>query len=238
MCFHNSLSVKAQQLEQRYHAEINDAEFEPIFHGNGFSFPKWPVITNHNSHIFQFFNWGLIPFWTKTKEDGFKFRVNTLNARSETIFEKPSFRGSISTKRCLIPSTGFYEWRDFKGAKYPYYIGLKDEPVFSMAGIYDTFLDKQTGEVINSFSIVTCDANPLMAKIHNSKMRMPVILTRETEGAWIKEKMNETEIKDLMKPLSQDLMEAHTISKLITSRSENSNTPEVQKEFNYVELVD
>ena len=107
-----------------------------------------------------------------------------------------------------------------------------------MAGIYDTFLDKQTGEVINSFSIVTCDANPLMAKIHNSKMRMPVILTRETEGAWIKEKMNETEIKDLMKPLSQDLMEAHTISKLITSRSENSNTPEVQKEFNYVELVD
>ena len=239
MCFHNSASVKAQQLKQRYKADWyrEDEEIEPLFHSNGFTFPKWSVLTTHSPNKFQSYSWGLIPNWCKDKGTAFKMRLNTLNARSETIYEKPSFRGSIKSKRCLIPSTGFFEWQEYKGNKYPYFIRLKDEPIFSMAGIFETWIDKQTAEVFNTFSIVTCNANPLMAKIHNSKERMPVILTRENEMQWIREELTESEVKDLMQPLDENLMQAHTISKLITSRSENTNVPEVQNPVIYNELV-
>ena len=234
MCFHNSISATAQQLEQRYDASLAEG-FEPIYHANGFSFLKFPVITNHDPHKIQLFNWGLIPKWSKTKEDAMKFRINTLNARSETIFEKPSFR-SVSAKRCLIPSTGFYEWREYNKKKYPYFITLKDEPIFSMAGIFEDWVDRATGEVFNTFSIVTCPANPMMAIIHNAKLRMPVILTKENERIWIREQLPQSEIQDLMQPLNENLMTAHTISKLITSRSEPTNVPQVQETYSYGEL--
>ena len=234
MCFHNSMSASAQQLAQRYEASLEE-DFEPIYHANGFSFLKFPVITNHDPGKIQLFNWGLIPKWSKSREAAMEFRINTLNARSETIFEKPSFR-SVSAKRCLIPSTGFYEWRDYQKKKYPYFIQLKDEPIFSLAGIYEDWIDRDTGEVFNTFSIVTCPANPFMAVIHNSKLRMPVILPKENERQWIKEQLPQNEIKDLMQPLDANLMTAHTISKLITSRKEPTNVPQVQKTFSYGEL--
>ena len=231
------MKAKAKELADRYNAKLDD-EFEPVYHGNGFNFPKWPVITSHDPGKIHLYNWGLIPKWSKSKEDALKFRINTLNARSETVFEKPSFRASIGAKRCLIPSTGFFEWRDYQGKKYPYFIGLKDEAVFSMAGIYEDWVDKPTGEVLNTFSIITCPANPLMAKIHNSKMRMPVILTKADEPTWLREKLNENEIKDLMQPLDEKRMTAYTISKLITSRAEPSDVPQVQETFAYSELPD
>jgi len=237
MCYYNSMTAKAKELEQRYDAEL-DGELEPIYLGNGFSYLKWPVITEQEPGKILMYNWGLIPKWSRSKEDALKFRVNTLNARSETIFEKPSFKASITAKRCLIPSTGFFEWRDYKGKKYPYFIHLKDEPIFSMAGIYEEWVDRSTGEVFNTFSIVTCQANPLMSKIHNSKLRMPVILTKDDERTWIRDTLKENEIKDLMQPLDESLMTAHTISKLITSKAEPSNVPQVQEVFNYAELPD
>ena len=116
------MTAKAKELEQRYDAEM-DGELEPIYLGNGFSFLKWPVITEHEPNKILMYNWGLIPKWSRSKEDALKFRVNTLNARSETIFEKPSFKASITAKRCLIPSTGFFEWRDYKGKN-----GLTGQP--------------------------------------------------------------------------------------------------------------
>jgi putative SOS response-associated peptidase YedK len=237
MCFHNSMTAKAQALEQRYQAALEEEakELEAIYHGNGFSFRQWPVITSQSPDKIQLFNWGLIPLWTKTTEDAKKNRINTLNARSETVFEKPSFR-SISAKRCLIPSTGFYEWREYNKVKYPYFITLKDEPIFSMAGLYENWQDKATGEVFNTFSIITCPANPIMAKIHNSKERMPVILTKENEILWLRDELKAGEIKDLMQPLDENLMTAHTISKRITSRLEKTDVPEVMEEFVYAEL--
>jgi putative SOS response-associated peptidase YedK len=231
------MTAKAQALEQRYKAalEAEAQEFEAIYHGNGFSFRQWPVITSQSPDRIQLFNWGLIPLWTKTIDDAKKNRINTLNARSETVFEKPSFR-SISAKRCLIPSTGFYEWREYNKVKYPYFITLKDEPIFSMAGLYENWQDRATGEVFNTFSIITCSANPLMAKIHNAKERMPVILPRENEMLWLRDELKAGEIKDLMQPLDENLMMAHTISKRITSRLEKTDVPEVMEEFVYAEL--
>lgn len=237
MCYHNSLTAEAQELENRYNAEmLEEDDWEPIYHANAFAYLKWPIVTEEKPEQIQLYNWGLIPQWTKSKADGLKFRLNTLNARSETIFEKPSFRSSISRKRCLIPSTGFYEWRDFEKKKYPYFITLKNGGIFSMAGIYENWVDKETGEILNTFSIVTAEANPLMAKIHNSKKRMPVILSQETERLWLDPALDKEGIGMLMKSYDENEMTAHTISKLITSRTENSNVKDVMKEKVYAEL--
>lgn len=238
MCYHNSLTKKAVEISSRFKAKIEpEIEFESIYHANGFSYPKWPVITSGEPDRIQLFSWGLIPFWVKTKEDALKFKVNTLNAKAETIFEKPSFKFSITKKRCLIPSTGFFEWRDFNKKKYPYFIHLKNEEIFSMGGIYETWVDKETGEICNTFSIVTTEANSLMAMVHNSKKRMPLILSGDYEAAWLDKSFKKDQIPELMKPFDETLMKAYTISKLITSRTEPSNVPEISQPFSYSELI-
>jgi putative SOS response-associated peptidase YedK len=235
MCFHNKLSKTALEIENRYKVPFKQP-FDPIFHSSGFSFSLWPIITTEEPEIINQYQWGLVPFWCKGKEQALDLRKSTLNARSETSFELPSFRGSIGSKRCLVISDGFYEWKEVNKNKYPYHIGLKDNRIFSMAGIWDVWKDKSTGEEIRSFSILTCDANPLMAEIHNSKMRMPVILPQELEHDWLKGDLNKDDIKSFFKAYPEDDMVAWTISKLITSRKDNSNQPKVFERFEYGEL--
>lgn len=206
------------------------------FSASGFTHPEWPVITADNPNEFQLFHWGLIPKWTPNPDLAKQFRINNLNSKSETIFEKRSFSGPIKKQRCLIPVTGFFEWRDINKKKYPYHIHLKDEEIFCLGGIYDEWTDKQTGEIINTFSIVTTEANPLMAKIHNLKLRMPFILSKDKAKDWLIPNLTESDINALMKPLDENLMTAHTISKRITSRTENPNSPETLVPFIYPEL--
>lgn len=235
MCFHNSMSKKAQEVANRFNAQI-EIGFEPVFHASGFSFPKWPVITAEEPDKINLYRWGLIPHWVKDEEQAKKIRGQTLNARSETIFEKPSFRISIHKKRCFVISTGFFEWQDYKKKKYPYFIHLKNTEIFALAGIYSKWVNKSTGEIINTFSIITTAANPLMAKIHNSKERMPVILPEEIERDWLDNDLTDEQIKKFFPAIDERKMEAHTISKLITSRKENSNVAEVQERYVYPEL--
>jgi len=196
-----------------------------------------PVISNEKPDRLQLFHWGLIPRWVKSKEDALKFRSRTLNARSETVFEKPSFRNAIKTNRCLIPANGFYEWMHYNGKKYPHFIYLQNKNIFSMAGIWEQWVDKQTGEIYKTYSILTTEANPLMAKIHNSKERMPVILPPKNETDWLNNGLSKEDIQSMTVPYETDKMTAHTISKLITSRTENSNVPDVQKQYEYAELA-
>ena len=149
MCFHNSMSAKAIKVAARYGrqsdvVEIYQSILDEQYHVNAFTFPRYPIITS--SDEVQVFNWGLIPFWVRSEEDATEIRKMTLNARADTIFEKPSFREPIMKKRCIVPSTGYFEWRHEGANKIPYYIYVKDEPIFSMAGIYDRWLDKDTGE--------------------------------------------------------------------------------------------
>ena len=242
MCFFYALSVTAQSLENRYHLKAGfDWELEaelaaPKYYVSGFEFPKMPVLTNEQPDRFQAFNWGLIPFWVKTPEQAAGLRAKTLNARAETVLEKPSFRQAIRKRRCLVPANGFYEWRAFQGKKYPYYIFLRDQQVFSFAGLWEEWVNPATGEILKTYSILTTEANALMAKIHNTKKRMPVILPREQERAWLDEGLSAAELLSLMKPLPAELMEAYTISRLITARGANHNCPEVQEAFVYPEL--
>lgn len=214
MCFHNSMSAKAKRLAARYGRKSDVIEIvqdiiDEQYHVSAFNFPKYPIITT--SDEVEVFDWGLIPFWTKTEKNAAEIRRMTLNARDDTLFEKPSFREPIMKKRCIVPSTGYFEWRHEGNKKIPFYIYLKDEPIFSMAGIYDRWLNRETGEEHHTFSIITTDTNPLTDYIHNTKHRMPAILSKEDEEKWLDVSLTKTEIMSLLKPFDADQMDAYVI---------------------------
>ena len=235
MCFHYTLTIERTEVSLQLHADWDDI-FDPMFHADGFAHPPMPVITMEDPGKIQLFQWGLVPFWVKSKEDADKLSNQTLNARSETIFEKPSFRNSIINQRCLVPATGFFEWMDFQKKKYPHLIYIGDHELFCFAGIYSQWTDKETGEHIQSFSIITTDANPMMERIHNLKKRMPVIIPKDRYQDWLKKGLTKEEIKYFLNPFPDTEMQSHTISKLITSRSQSSNVPEVVEKYEYPEL--
>lgn len=215
MCFHNSMSKKAKELASRYRKQLSVVEIaekiiQEQYHVSAFTNPEYPIITA--APELQVYNWGLIPFWTKTEYDAAKIRIKTYNARSESIFEKPSFRSSIRTCRCIIPSTGWFDWRHESGKKIPYFIYVKDEPIFSMAGIYADWRDPGNGQIIYTFSIITTLANSLMSYIHNTNFRMPVLLHKEDETKWLYPELKDEEIKDFFKPFDDNLMDAYVIS--------------------------
>lgn len=239
MCYHYALAVEAAQLAAHLKVAIpEESKLQPVYHINAYQFPACPVVTRQKPDKLQFYQWGLIPHWTKTREDADAIRARTINARSESIFEKPSFRSAIKTgKRCLIPATGFYEWHTRVKQKFPFFISVKDQPVFSFAGIWDEWPDPETGEVLYTYSMLTTDANPLLAAIHNSKQRMPCILSPENEHAWLYGNLTEHDVLTLLaNRYPANKMHSHSISKLITSRSENSNVPAVMEPVNYPEL--
>lgn len=204
MCYNISNSNKEEkQLQEALGAKYPEklGQIKIRFSVSGFTHPDWPIVTMQQPNEFQIAYWGLIPKWTPNPDLANQFKDNNLNSKSETIFEKKSFSGPIKNQRCLIPVTGFFEWREVNKKKYPYYIHLKNETIFSLAGIYDEWVNKETGEIINTFSIITTAANPLMAKIHNVKLRMPLILPHQTARHWLSEELNEAAIKNLMQPL-------------------------------------
>ena len=184
MCFFFKQSKDAREVEHRYNAKIeNEALFCAQNYINGFTFPQTAVIAGSNPELIRSYDWGLIPSWAKDN----LIRKYTLNARIETIAEKPSFRDSVNN-RCLVIADGFYEWKwlDAKGKnKQKYLITLRDSGLFGLGGIWSEWKNNDTGKIINSYSIVTTDANDLMSKIHNSKKRMPVILTKQNEHDWL-----------------------------------------------------
>jgi putative SOS response-associated peptidase YedK len=235
MCYHNSIHKNSKAIEQKYKAAFpSDAVFEPIFHGNGFDFLKWPAIVNEGGSKIKLFHWGLVPFWVKSLEDAKKIRAYNLNAKSETVFEKPSFKAAIQSRRCIIPSTGFFEWQTINKKKIPYFIYPANGAFFSLAGIYEEWADRETGELVNTFSILTTNANALMAEIHNEKKRMPLILPFQEEDNWLKENISKEEISHIMKPFDEKMMMAYPVSKLISTKGANSNVPEVSARLEFL----
>jgi putative SOS response-associated peptidase YedK len=236
MCFHYSLTKERAEIEIQLGAAWDD-DWEPVNYVNGFTFPKMPIITQKKPGSIIMSNWGLIPHWVKTKEDADKLRAQTLNARSETVFEKPSFRSFIHNNRCLIIADGFFEWMDFQKKKYPHYIYLKSNSLFCFAGIYSSWTDKKTGEFLETHSILTIGANPMLSRIHNNKERMPVIIPPDQYKRWLAPDLPKAEIQSFFTSYPETDMQNHTISKLITSKNENPNVPEVTEPFIYPELA-
>jgi len=148
---------------------------------NGFAFPIVSVLLEEDPEMISHIKWGLIPSWSK--DDSIK--KYTLNARHETANQKPSFKNA---KRCLVFADGFYEWKwlDAKGSKkQKYLIEYPDSELFAFAGLYDQWVDKETGEIIRSCSILTTQAKGIMREIHNSKLRMPVTINISNFNGWL-----------------------------------------------------
>lgn len=238
MCYNISLRRIQREMEEYYHRVCGeDADFIQYYSVSGFVHPQLPVILSENPAVFSRARWGLIPAWVKSKEDAKISAQNCLNAKGETVFKLPSFRSAIKKRRCIIPVTGFFEWMEFNKAKYPHHIAVKDEPYFSLGGIYEEWTDKETGEIIRTFSIVTTAANELMEKIHNVKKRMPLIIPKENTEKWLDASLHEDEVAKLIAQFPSEKMHVYTISKRITSRKEDPNSPETLELFEYPELA-
>ena len=179
---------------------------------------RLPVITNKQPKVLQFFSWGLQPFWAKDV----KAVKRSINARSETIAEKPLFRNLLKSKRCLVPADGFFEWQKTEDGKVPHRIMLKSEELFTFAGLWDEWTDKETGEVLHTFCIITTDANQLVRPIHD---RMPVILSQEAEELWLDENESQEGLLSLLVPYKAGEMKAFAVSPLVNSTV--NNLPEV-----------
>jgi putative SOS response-associated peptidase YedK len=191
--------------------------FNNKYYINGFDFQKLPIITNLDKDKFSFANWGLIPSWAKDEN----IRKSNLNARMESIFEKASFRESITNRRCLIPASGFFEWQEYNKQKYPHYVSLKNKSFFHFAGIWDYCVEKDTGKLKQTYAIITTRANKLMSQIHNTKKRMPLILNQSDELKWLSN-LNNSEITEILNnPTSSNLMDAYTIKRGIVNRKES-----------------
>jgi putative SOS response-associated peptidase YedK len=156
--------------------------------------------------------WGLVPSWAQDPSIGQRM----INARAETLLEKPSFKQLVPTRRCLVPADGFYEWRREGNRKVPMWIHLKNRVPFVFAGLWDCWLDRDSGSQLHTFTIVTTNANALLRPIHD---RMPVIYDREMGQQWLDGPFSasDTFLIAVLQPLPSELMQAHEVSTLVNS---------------------
>jgi len=226
MCYSNAISSNVVQLAQSYKkgmALVPD-HLLPIYFSSGFSLPLWPCITEKDDIICM--NWGLVPSWYRGQAIH-EIASKTLNARVETLQDKASFKHLIRSKRCIIPSTGFFEYQLNGNQKKPFFIYPKNAMFFHMAGLYDSWIHTGTRETYTGFTIVTTEANSLMAGIHNTKKRMPLLLNASEILSYLHGEIDFNSLHTL----DEEGMCAHPVDKRIIMRS-NHNVPEVQHLFN------
>jgi putative SOS response-associated peptidase YedK len=234
MCFTVNVNLIKEELENRYGATLIDPDkYRPSYYYHAFGLPSLPAVCSSEPSEIRLLKWGLIPSWTRSIDQANIIRYKTFNARSESIDTKSSFSSAFAAKRCIIPVKGFFEWQHVGNEKIPWYIYQSENEVLSIAGIYDDWIENSTGEVFSTFSIVTTDANDLMARIHNSGKRMPVILNNSSEARWLDLSVTKEDALSLLIPCPSDILKAHTISPLINSRSSDRNTPELIQPYNY-----
>ncbi len=246
MCYSISfLQQKARRLAERYQGilppdwkehlakDTDSQSLTDYYFVSGFAHPNMPLLSEGG---IQMASWGLIPHWARDRDAAIRIRRGTLNARGETVFEKPSFRQGASRQRAILPVNGFFEWREYGGKKYPYFIYPKDDEFFSLGCLYDHWTDKETGEMIMSFAVVTTSANPLMALIHNRKERMPLILSPESEKPWLETDASREDVRLMIKACPEELLLAHPVSRMLNNARNERNTASALKAVHYPEL--
>jgi putative SOS response-associated peptidase YedK len=171
-----------------------------------------PVIIAQSPRRIVLMRWGLIPHWAKDEKTAYKM----INARVETLTQRPAFRGLLSHHRCLVPASGFYEWKAEGRDKTPYYIHPEDQPYLAFAGLYDVWMNP-TGEALYTFTIITTEADPFMARLHN---RMPVVLERDLETDWLDPEITRTsDVLGLLERSAGVSLDAYPVSRLVKSRA-------------------
>lgn len=205
MCGRYTITVTLDELMMRYEIEGEISPFhKPRYNVSpGQMVPA--VIHDGQDHRLGELKWGLIPEWAK---EG-KIKVPNFNARAETLKQKPMFRVPFQRKRCLIPADSFFEWKKTSDGKQPIRIMMKNEKLFSMAGLYDTWI-REDGTKISSCTVITTSPNDVLQEIHD---RMPVILRREDESTWLDRSTNDpASLEKLLKPYPAEEMTHYSVS--------------------------
>ena len=206
MCGRYTLIADLGDLAQRFEFDGSDFSYDP-----GYNIaPTESVLTVRNveGRAVAFMKWGLIPFWAKDSKIGSRM----INARAETVAEKPAFRNALKKRRCLVLADGYYEWQKTPVGKRPFRIVMRSGESFAFAGIWETWKDIQ-GNVVPSCTIITTAANDFLASIHN---RMPVILPRESEELWLDSGLDDpATLTSVLIPHPGEDMDAYEVSTLV-----------------------
>lgn len=252
MCYDIKANKKAQLARAKRRNDLDAVkEIEesilpltdlPLYHASGFQHPKVLIYTNRSPDFPEVATWGLVPHWIKDKTQKQKYWNKTLNARGESIFEKPSFRDAARDQRCLIYINGFYEHHHQNLKTYPYYISAINEEPLILAGLWNNWKDPETNISMNTFSIVTTEGNSLLKKIHNNPKlegpRRPLVLPSEFAEKWLSPVSDDLDIKslqELIKKYPEDELTAHPVGPL-RGKKYIGNVEEVSKICSYPEL--
>lgn len=212
MCGRYTIIAKAEVIEKKFNVEVPESYSSTY---NAAPTQILPVITNKNPSQVSFFQWGLIPAWSKDKRIGAKL----INARAESITKKVSFKKSFTQRRCLVPADGFYEWKRYsKKSKVPYRIQLRSKELFAFAGLWEEYIDEDQN-LVQTFTIITTEANSSISKIHS---RMPVILDLKSEQHWLSSNMTADEHLRLLSLNNEQELAYYTVSPLVNSVSNNN----------------
>jgi putative SOS response-associated peptidase YedK len=209
-----------------------------LYHASGFDHPDLAAFKMENSELtLQKYQWGLIPSWIKNERQAKELWNKTINARGETIFEKPSFKEAAQMHRCIVPVDGYFEHFHKQGKTFPYYIKKSDDTKMFIGGLTSRWSNPENGMIKNTFSFVTTKANEFLTKIHNNpkmkESRMLLILDDKDAKQWLEG--NENEASELIKPNTSIELKAHTVRKLRGKKS-NKNSEEAIEEVHYPEL--
>lgn len=211
---------------------------KPMFHASGFDHPELLIYPSTSKYLPIPAFWGLIPSWIKSKREAKEVWNKTLIARRESLFEKPAFKESAVTKRCILPVDGFFEHYHFNGKTFPYFIQSEDGEPLNIAGLYSEWLPPESDKSVVTFTVITQPANELMATIHNNPKipapRMPLILNEKDTDLWLDDP-GSSAIEQLLVQDSTAQLKAHTVQKL-KGKLSKGNTEDVTSEVYYPEL--
>ncbi len=225
MCGRFTITAKAEEFQQRLELGEMPDDWQPRY--NVAPSQPIPVVTDADQRHVQWMQWGLVPFWAKNPAIGGKM----INARAETVAEKPAFRQSFLRRRCLILADGFYEWMKTGGRKapsIPYYFHEKNHAPFTFSGLWDQWED-QDGKKLQSCTIITCPANEIVGPIH---ARMPVILDDAKRWDWLTSN-NLEELQSMLGPIGNSYLSAYPVSRSVNSPAVDSEVcllPERQQD--------
>jgi putative SOS response-associated peptidase YedK len=216
MCGRYTLALDPEQLMERYGLSQIDIDFPPRY--NVAPSQDNPILLSEtNSRVLKLARWGLVPSWIKDKKGGYRL----INARAETVVEKPTFKRLLRQQRCIVPADGYFEWRKIPGLKQktPMRFVRKDGRLFSFAGLWDWW-QSPDGEDLQAYTIITTEANSISEPIHN---RMPAILRREDEGRWLDSDDSDADsLAALLSPYPSEEMEVYEVSRLVNSPANDS----------------
>jgi len=212
MCGRYTIVTKVEAIEKDFNAQFK-LPYAPVY--NAVPSMQLPIICSDDPQAIVPARWGLIPFWAKDEKIAFK----TINARTEDIISKPSFRKPIRSQRCLVLANCYFEWKKEGDQKVPHLIYVQNQRLFAMAGVWDEWLSKETGELIRSFSILTVSATERLHPLHH---RMPVILKKSARNRWLSGNLALSQVTAMFEQYSQEKMNAFPVSTLVNSPTNNS----------------